>query len=189
MSRSQSLSKISLVVAAAAGVLALPGCSDDCGPGGAPEVGLVAGSDTVTLTYGHLTASANNDCPAAGAPAGVVSLSIGGTQTDGNGLVTLCVSRPDLLGKTAQRLGPDLSTSEVRLVGLTGIDPACIYAIDTTSTAPVPTGSVKAAGLCNDGTNAAGFAITLDGFLSLRRTCGANLDSVQVSLRGTVAVH
>jgi hypothetical protein len=118
----------------------------------------------------------------------VVSLTINGTQTDGTGLVTLCVSRPDLLESSEQRLGPNLSTSEVRVIGLTGSDASCSYMVDTTPTAAVPTGSVTADGLC-DGGMSTGFALAVDGFLSLRRTCGTTIDSVQVSLRGTVAVQ
>ena len=109
MSRSRFLSATSLVVAA----LAQGGCGDDsCGPGGASDVGLVAGSDMVTLTYGHLTAGANNDCPAADAPAGVVSLTISGTQTDGTGLVTLlailCIAGATYLHQTTYRHPTDL---------------------------------------------------------------------------------
>jgi catechol 2,3-dioxygenase-like lactoylglutathione lyase family enzyme len=36
--------------------------------------------------------------------------------------------------------------------------------------------------------DAAGFALALDGALSLKRTCGATIDAVQVTLRGRVAV-
>src|SRR5215467_6481382 len=64
--------------------LATAGCGDDsCGPGGAPATGMVAGGSGVTMTYGQFTASPNNDCPDSSAPAGVVSLSIEGLQTDG----------------------------------------------------------------------------------------------------------
>jgi hypothetical protein len=76
-------------------------CSgDDCGSPGSAEYGLVVSSDQVMLAYGDLVAGANNDCPAADAPTGVVSLTISGTQmpgSGGSGLVTFCIPRPDQL--------------------------------------------------------------------------------------------
>jgi hypothetical protein len=161
-------------------VMALWGCGNDCGPMGASDVGLVASSDMVTLTYGHLSASANNDCPAAGAPAGVVSLTIAGVQTDGTGLITLCVPRPDQLASMALPLG-----SDVKVVDASGDYMSCTFALDTTR---IPTGTVKGAGMCGNGTDHAGFQLVFDGGLPLRRTCGATLDSVAVTLRGTIAV-
>ena len=72
MSLSRFLSITSLALAAGS-----TGCSDDsCGPGGAPDVGLVASGSAVTLTYGRLTAGLNGDCPASDAPSGVVSLTL-----------------------------------------------------------------------------------------------------------------
>src|SRR5512140_1786520 len=106
MSRLRFPSITSTVLVASAA--AVTGCSDDsCGPGGAPDTGLVAQGDAVTLTYGHLMGGPNNDCPASDAPPGVISLSINGMQTDGSGLVTLCVARPERLTKQAQALGLD----------------------------------------------------------------------------------
>lgn len=184
MSRLQFLSTTS-VLGFASGAAALAGCSDDsCGPGGAPDTGLIAGSDAVTLTYGHLTGGLNNDCPANDAPPGVISLSIHGTQSDGSGLVTLCVARPDLLAKQAQGLGLDAG-AQVRVIDVTGTASSCSFAIDKSQPA---TGNATASGLCGNGSDAAGFALVLDGSLSLTRTCGAIVDSLRITLHGRIAV-
>jgi hypothetical protein len=178
ISRSLFLSAIS--------VASLASCSDDsCGPGDAPKVGLVAGSVDVTLTYGNMTSRAGNDCPDPSAPAGVVAVSIEGTQSDGSGLITLCVPRPDLLVQGGRSLGTTVSTADIRIIDLHGSSGACTYALD--STRP-PTGTGGAAGVCNNGIDKAGFALELDGAISLRRTCDATVDTVAVKLTGAVAV-
>jgi hypothetical protein len=163
------------------------GCGDDnaCGPGSAPAVGLAASSADVTLTYGNMTSRAGNDCPAAGAPAGVVSLSIEGMQTDGTGLVTFCIPRPDLLGAGGRTLGLTQSMADVRIIDVIGTANTCTFALDTSRP---PSGTASGDGVCDHGTNAAGFALTVDGALSLRRTCGTTIDTVSVTLGGVVAV-
>jgi len=178
---------------ALAALATLPGCGggDTCGPGSAAESGLVASAAGVTLTFGAMTAGQNNDCPAADAPAGVISLTIRGGQTDdvgsgSAGRVTMCVSRPDLLGSTQLALGPDVGGSEVRLIDLGGTSNGCSFALDPTR---LPTGTVTATGLCGNGSDAAGFALVVAGAASLTRTCGAVVDTVGVTLTGTVAVH
>lgn len=160
--------------------LLLSACGDDeCGPGGAPDVGLVASSADVTLTYGNLTSGANNDCPDPAAPAGVISLTLGGTQMGTTSLVTFCVPRPDLLAD-----GVSLG-AEFRIIDFNGEADGCTFAFATGS---VPTGTARATGLCDNGTNAAGYALTVDGNILLRRTCQTNTDMVAVALSGTVAV-
>ena len=156
-----------------------------CGPGDAPAAGLVASAGAATLTYGHLTGGLNNDCPASDAPAGVVSLTIAGSQTDGTGVITLCVARPDLLAGHAQALGPDDATAAVRVVDVTGTAGGCSFTVDRTQP---PSGTATATGLCSNGRDAAGFALVLDGQLSLTRTCGATVDSIAITLHGRVAV-
>ena len=182
MSRSLFLLATSLVLAIAAG------CGDDgktvCGPGDAPPVGLVVGGP-VTLTYGNLGAGLNNDCPDPAAPAGIVSMTINGPQTDGTGLITLCVPRPDLLVAKRLALGPDVAGSEIHVVDVIGAAAGCTFDFDKTT--PL-TGTGTATGLCRDGADPAGFALDVDGTLSLDRTCGATVDKVTVTLRGRVAV-
>jgi hypothetical protein len=193
MSRSPSRSATSLAalagsvtVAAWLALGALAGCGDDdCGPGGAPEVGLTAEADSVVLTYGHVTSRLGNDCPTADAPAGVISLTIEATQTDGTGRLTLCVGRPDLLAQRSQTLGSNLPGAEVRLIDLNGTASGCSYAVDTTQLAA---GDVRSSGMCGNGGDAAGFALTLNGSAVLKRTCGANVGSIDVVLHGGVAV-
>lgn len=153
---------------------------------GEPSSGLAASSVDVVLTYGNLSALAGNDCPAADAPAGVVSLSIEGTQTDGSGgLITLCVPRPDLLVDGNRSIGGSLSMADVRIFDLSGSYNNCTFTLD--STRP-PTGKAAGIGVCGNGTDPSGFALDIDGAVSLRRTCGATVDSVSVTLVGKVAV-
>lgn len=169
----------------AAAIAGAAGCGDDsCGPGGAPDTGLVASSSAVTLSYGQLTGGLNNDCPASDAPAGVTSMTIGGPQQGGQGLITLCVGRPDLLGKQALALGFD-AAAPVRIFDLTGSSNGCTFKVDRTMPA---TGMAQASGLCGNGSDAAGFALAVDATVSLTRTCGATVDSVPVMLHGRVAV-
>jgi hypothetical protein len=188
MSRLRFRSVISFSLLAAG---ALAGCGDDggdCGPGGAPSVGLVANNATapITLTFGGLHAGLNNDCPAADAPSGVISLTLQGVQTDGIGQLTLCIARPDRLAEQAQALGPDDADVAVRLVDAAGTANNCSFAIDPAQ--PV-TGQVTASGLCGGGGDPAGFALVVDGTLHLQRTCNTVVDSLPVTLRGRVAVN
>jgi hypothetical protein len=189
MSVSRFLSSTSLLIAAA-GASSGTGCGSSdggsCGPGDAPDAGLVASGSPVALTYGHLSGGLNNDCPAAGAPTGVVSMSIMGMQTDagGGGLFTLCIGRPDQLATQALGLGFD-TTAAVRVVDLSGTADGCTFDIDHSQ---LPTGTASTTGLCDNGRNAAGFALTLDATLMLTRMCGSTNDSVPVTLRGRAAV-
>jgi hypothetical protein len=190
MSRSHSHSRISrhLAVAVAVAVAAaLAGCGDGekCGPGTASKTGITATADNVTLTWGTFTSGLNNDCPDSAAPAGVVSVTIFGFQSGGAGSITLCVSRPDLLADGSQTLGHDSATAQVRIVDLNGDADVCTYTIDRTK--PI-TGTATASGLCDNASDPAGFAITLDATVSFTRTCDATTDSVQATLRGTNAV-
>jgi len=173
-------------LAAAASSLAVSGCGDDCGASGAPRTGLLASGAQVTLNYGDLSSGINNDCPDPGAPDGVISLTIAGKQTtDPAGLITFCVPRPDLLMQGQRSLGVSLSTADIRVVDIQGNANNCTFKLDP---AQPPTGSVSATGVCDAGTSSDGFALSFDGGLSLRRTCGATIDNVSVTLRGRIAV-
>jgi hypothetical protein len=175
--------------AAAAGLAlsaaAHAGCGDDCGPGGAPSTGLVLAGDTATLTYGTLSGLIGNDCPDPAAPAGVISLSIEGFQDGGTGRITFCVPRPDLLMQGARTLGTATSTSDVRIIDANGMAAGCTFAIDS---AQQPSGSAEASGVCDNGDSPDGFALSLDGTVTLKRTCGPTMDSIAATLRGRVAV-
>jgi hypothetical protein len=175
----------------AAAALGATGCSDDaCGPDGAPSSGLLASGDmvspAVSLDYGNLSGLLGNDCPDPAAPEGVISLSIEGRQTDDPaGLVTLCIPRPDLLMDGDRTLGTTLSNADVRIIDLRGTASGCTFVLDTTQP---PTGAARATGVCDNGDSPAGFALSVDGAVSMRRTCGAATDIIGVTLRGRVAV-
>lgn len=177
MQRSLFLSSTSALLLLAAG------CGDDgeCGPGSAPAVGLVASSADVTLTYGNFTSGANNDCPELDPSSGIVSLSLEGTQTEATTPqhVTFCIPRPDQLGD-----GVSFGTG-VRIVDFNGEADGCTF---TLATGSVATGTAHATGLCDNGTNPAGYALTIDGNLVLRRECPTMTDMVPVAVTGTVAV-
>jgi hypothetical protein len=178
MSRSLCLSAISSLALA----LAAPACSDtaSCGSPGSAEFGLAVSSDQLSLIYGGLRSGANNDCPDPAAPAGIVSLTVTGSQMGGTGLITLCIPRPDQLSTTGA-----LGTS-VKIVDLTGTDTAaCTYAYDSFHP---PTGTVHGVGVCANGSDKSGFGLVFDGFLGLKRTCAGTTDSVSVGITGDVAV-
>jgi hypothetical protein len=163
------------------------GSSDNrCGPGDAPEVGLAVTSNAATLSFGDLTSSRNNDCRTSDAPDGIVSVTLFGAETGGTGTITLCIARPDLLAQQAQPLVQEVpGMGGVHLVNLNATAAGCSFVIDTSK--PI-TGNATSSGLCDNGSNPAGFALTLDGTLSLTRTCGATVDTVNVALQGRVAV-
>jgi hypothetical protein len=179
MQRLLFLSSISGLLAAASG------CGDDsCGPGDAPDTGLVASASGVQLGYGDLRSRAGNDCPEVDPTTGIVSLTIEGLQTDAfqtmTNLVTFCVPRPDKLADGVQ-LG-----SGFRIVDFNGEADDCTFSVAQGS---VPTGTARATGICDNGTHEAGFALTIQGNLLLRRECTTMTDMVAVALAGTVAVR
>lgn len=169
-------------LAAAAGSA---GCGDDsCGPAGAPAVGVVASGSGVTMTYGSFSGSPNRDCPDAAAPADVISLSIMSTQSDGAGFLTLCIGRPDLLAHQALTFGAEPG-AQVHVIDLNGTANSCMLTIDRSQP---PSGTATSTGMCGNGSDAAGFALTLDATVRFTRTCGATVDTVSATLRGRVAV-
>ncbi len=170
-------------------IISLAACpaEEECGTLGAPDDGVVASGLGVDLTFGSMVSGLNNDCPIDGTPEGVISMTIAGSQV-GNptGLFTLCVPRPDQLGG-GEDLGIDDPASEdpaVRVVDIVGTDVGCSYEL---ADAP-PTGTAHSEGLC-DPSGAGGFALVLDGEVTLTRTCDATIDTVVVSLSGRVAVQ
>jgi hypothetical protein len=165
----------------------LTGCGDDtCGPGGAPDSGLLASANGIVMTYGNLRSGANNDCPDPQAPDGVISITIEGEQTDGSGNLTFCIPRIDLLNHSSAPLGTSGSSgTDVRIIDFGGTANNCTFTLNSGSP---PTGTAEANGVCTNGTSAAGFAFTLDGNVTLNRNCGGTMDTVTVTLRGKVAV-
>lgn len=172
-----------LVIALAAAVPLFAACSDTtCGIGGAPATGLVAAGGTVSITFDPVGASPNNDCTAVDEPAGETSLTIE-TAPGAPTTFTLCVARPDLLNG-GQPLG-NVAGTGIQVVDVSGTAAGCTLVVDHTAAI---TGTATSAGLCNAGTDHAGFALTLDGMITLKRTCAGVVDSVAVTLTGRAAV-
>lgn len=161
------------------------GCGDDsCGPGGAPDVGIVAASAGVEMTYGNFSAGPHHDCP--DTTSSVESLTFGGVQMGSGNLVTFCAPRPDQL-PTGVAIGTGF-----RIIDFAGEAKGCSYCF----TGGATDGTASAAGVCDDGTNPAGFALTLDGHVTLSEFCPANLmcppgsgTPVTLQLSGTVAIR
>jgi hypothetical protein len=174
-------------------VIALAGCPGDdavCGFGDAPVDGVVVAGGADSFEYGGFLAGQNNDCPAQDAPGGVVSLTVFGAQVDGSAFVTLCLPRPDLIESgTAYALSPDLQpVPDADRVQLIDVD--ADHADDCAwSLGGAPSGTATFEGLCEGGVDAAGFALTLDGTVTVQEVCGAEPPTdVEVTLTGTVRV-
>jgi hypothetical protein len=149
-----------------------------CGAGSASGTGLVATAGSTTLVFTNLSASPNNDCPASGAPKGVVAMTIeppSGTDP----LLTICTGRPDLVP------GGLAIGSAAQIIDVSGTSGGCTFTLDDTV---APTGTLSATGLCDAGSAHAGFALTVDAVVSLTRTCGTTVDQVTAMLSGTSAI-
>jgi hypothetical protein len=168
---------------------------------GASSTGLAVSSADVTIVYENLTSLAGNDCPdpdqngngvpdvdePGAVPDPVISISIEGQQVGNpSGLLTLCIPRMDLMvAGSGHTIGTSQSMADVRIFDMSGEHEGCTFAFD--STRP-PTGNVGGIGVCDDGDSEAGFALDIDGNVSLRRTCGSTIDSVAVEFKGKIAV-
>lgn len=161
---------------------AFAGCSSDdvCGPGDAPAVGLVASSGDVILSYGNLTSGRNHDCTPPDAPAGVISLTLEGTQVGSVAPIVFCVPRPDLLDRGAA-IGTDF-----RIIDVFGGADGCTFMLPLTA---MPTGNARVTGYCDNGLNPAGYALTIDAEVELERTCSGVTDLVSFRIVGTTAVR
>ena len=161
------------------------GCSDgeSCGPGDEEAPGL----RVEDIVFGQMTASPNNDCPP---PAGdpPTAITIQGTQTEpaapGQFLV-FCLPRPDLIDEEPVSF---TDSERIELVDLFGRDPeGCELRFD--DSAEPGSGSVTFSGFCADGTDSAGFALSMTGVLPFIRTCdGEDPTPVTAELGGRAAV-
>lgn len=172
-------------LAGAALALAVPACGngDDrvCGPGDAPAEAITLTGSELDVRYGGFVAGPNNDCPDPDDPDAPTSLTIVGTQVGTEFPLTLCVRRPDRLADAPAQLGAGVVIEDV------GADTGgCTLRLDRQGAAP--TGTLTATGLCDDGADAAGFAMALAGEVSVIRTCGDVSESLRVTLSGRVAV-
>jgi hypothetical protein len=168
--------------------IAIAGCGDEpCGPGDAPDGPVRVTGAQVEWEYGGLSSLAGNDCPDPAAPTGVISLSIEGQRIAGGpGRLTLCIPRPDLLTAGPRTLGTATSSADVRIIDLTATTSNCTFALNSSE---APTGTVTASGVCEAGDSPAGFALTIDATVKLRRTCSGASDDVSVTASGSVAVR
>jgi len=60
-----------------------------------------------------------------------------------------------------------------------------MYAFDSSR---LVTGDVSSSGLCDSGADRSGYALTVDGNVSLKRTCVTVIDTIAVSFDGTAAI-
>jgi hypothetical protein len=162
------------------------GGDKDCGPTDTTPAGLSLSDGSATnLFFAELMAGANNDCTPTGS--GVISLTIQGAQTDGVGFITFCIPRPQDLG-SALALGSDAPGDEPAAI-LEDLEAAttdgCMYSFDPSATL---TGTVRATGICDDGTNPAGFALVVAATLSVTGSGGSGCGTLSVQLAGTAAV-
>jgi hypothetical protein len=149
---------------------ALLGCGDDdsCGPGDEEAPGLTVAS----ITFGNFAASANNDCPPT-AGEHPTSVTVQGEQVSpevpGQFLV-LCLPRPDLIDDQPVSFADGERLELVDLFGQDG--DGCTIRFD--DTAEPGSAAATFSGFCDNGTNEAGFALSLSGNLPIARTCGAD---------------
>ena len=162
------------------------GCHTDetCGIGAAADSIPLTGSG-LTVTYDTFAGGANNDCPDPNAPAGVVSITIeakqsGGTPAD---FLTLCIPRIDELSQGGAFGGP--TSGDVRFIDVDGTSGNCTISLDATT---APTGTASASGVCANGTDSRGFALTLDGTISVEKNCAGAIELTTMTVSGTVAV-
>jgi hypothetical protein len=113
----------------------------------------------------------------------VVSLTLSGVQKDGPGLITLCISRPDLIAVGEVPLST-MGTG-VRIIDLSAESMGCTYALE--SLRPV-LGTATTTGMCENGTHKNGYALTVEGNLSMRKTCETATTTLALTFNGTVAV-
>jgi hypothetical protein len=114
----------------------------------------------------------------------VISLSIESAQIGGSGLFTMCIPRPDLL-EAGRTFGTTATMGQLRFIDFAGMADSCTFALDSTTP---PAGMGKGTGVCKNGTDPAGFALDLSGTVNLRRTCGATVDAVTLTIAGKVPV-
>lgn len=148
---------------------------------------LVAGGG-VSLDFGMFDAGPNNDCPDLGIPLEErpTSVTIIGRPSDGSvGFLTICLQHPESSNTPGRDIGADQSEADIQIADVTVMTGGCTYTLNDAA----PTGLGQTEGSCDSGTNAAGFALVLDGALKLDKACGGNpVEVIDVTLSGRVAV-
>jgi len=171
-----------LIAAAAAACSGSPVCG--VGDAGGGELGVTAGAEA--LAYADFTSSANNDCPADGAP---TSLTVDGRQTTATSFhLTLCLPHPDQIGDQPIPLSRD---DLVQVINVNGqLAASCLLVLD--STAPRGGASIQFSGYCGDGLDPGGYRIAMTGTLPGTRVCpgpdGSTSEPIDIDLSGDAAV-
>jgi hypothetical protein len=180
-------------------VAATAGCPGDdtvCGPPAGAGDGITVTGDGETFRFGELTAAANNDCPAPGSPAGLVSVTVIGQQVApaGDAVFTLCLPRPDLLeagsGGVTVPLDPDNHPAEaddrVHVIDVQAdLGGGCRWTLD----ASAPRGTATFEGLCGAAVRSEPWALAVSGEVSVIETCPGQPDrEVRVELGGGTIV-
>lgn len=159
-------------------LVALSGCPrPTCGPGTTPSGEIDVAVAGATLVFSQFAASPNNDCPDPTAPSGVVSLTITSSAPSG-AFFTICTGRPDLLDH-----GLTFGTNAI-VVDISEAAGSCTY----TLAGGAASGTLDAVGSCANGTDHAGFAMTVDASAMLAQSCGGTPTQVSATITGTVAV-
>ncbi len=121
-----------------------PGFGACTGPDNAPTEATLVTDGTSTIAYQGFEWGENNDCPAAGAPAGVISVTLTGTQVGNpSGGLGFCLPRPDLIGTGAIFLA---DVNSIQIVGAGGTADGCTYSL--VSADANPSGTITFGGFC-----------------------------------------
>lgn len=94
--------------------------------------------------------------------------------------IVFCIPRPDKLS------GEVSIGSAVKVVDIFAEADSCSFEL---ADGESPSGAARFDGLCDHGANPAGYSLSLDGDVVLRRECATSTDLVAVRLAGTVAVQ
>jgi hypothetical protein len=162
----------------------LAGCGDDdsCGPGDEEAPGL----RVEAVTFGDFAASANNDCPPS-AGQHPTAVTIQGEQVEpavSGQFLVLCLPRPDLIDDQPVSL---VDSERIELVDLFGQDAdGCQIRFD--DTAQPGSAAVTVHGFCDNGTDSAGFAVSMTGTLPVTRTCDGDPPAAESAPLGGRAV-
>lgn len=156
-------------------------CDGDevCGPEAGLATTVSAAVGNQTLTYEDWRASPNNDCGETGGP---VSLTLEATQVGTNRGFTLCFPRPDKLSGLIDLTSTDL----IQVIDVfADLEPDCLVSLDRTKSS---SGSIDFSGVCSDGTDPAGFGMTMQLNIPVTLTCGADITETAMVISAPVAV-
>ena len=164
-------------------MLAACGDGEECGPGDAPADGITVEASDAVADFGQFGSLAANDCPP---PEGgeATSVTIQGTQVGAEGLLTLCLPRPDQIEDAPI---PIEDSERVQLIDLVAnTSDGCRLTVDGDRE---PSGEVTFSGFCEDGNHEDGYALSFAATVPLLRTCGEDpAEPIEAQLGGRAAV-